>query len=70
MLPFLLLGAIGAAVGAWLLIAIGDEGFRPTVPWLLLVATVLFALSAQINRLIAPFAASGSDRRARRSRSR
>jgi uncharacterized protein len=60
MLPFLVLGAIGAAVGACLLIAIGDEGFRPTVPWLLLVATVLFALSTRINRLIAPFAASST----------
>lgn len=60
MLPFLLLGAIGAALGAWLLIAIGDKGFRPTVPWLLLAATVLFAFSVQINRLIAPLAASGS----------
>jgi uncharacterized membrane protein YfcA len=58
MLPILMLGTIGAAAGAWLLIAIGDKGFRPTVPWLLLVATVLFAASAQINRLIAPFAAS------------
>jgi uncharacterized membrane protein YfcA len=59
MLPFLALGAIGAAVGAWLLIAIGDAGFRPTVPWLLLAATVLFAFSAQINRLVAPLAVSG-----------
>jgi uncharacterized membrane protein YfcA len=60
MLPFLALGTLGAAFGAWLLIAIGDDGFRPTVPWLLLVATVLFALSAQINRLIAPLAASST----------
>lgn len=57
MLPFMVLGTIGAAIGAWLLITIGDEGFRPTVPWLLLLATVLFALSARINRLIAPLAA-------------
>ena len=60
MLPFMALGAIGAAVGAWLLIAIGDEGFRPTVPWLLLIATVLFATSAPINRLLAPLAASST----------
>jgi uncharacterized protein len=60
MLPLLVLGAIGGAVGAWLLIVIGDEGFRPTVPWLLLAATVMFAASAQINRLIAPFAASST----------
>jgi uncharacterized protein len=60
MLPFLVLGTVGAAIGAWLLIVIGDAGFRPTVPWLLLAATVLFAFSAQINRLIAPLAASGT----------
>jgi uncharacterized membrane protein YfcA len=60
MLPFLVLGTVGAALGAWLLIVIGDTGFRPTVPWLLLAATVLFALSAQINRLIAPLAASST----------
>lgn len=62
MLPFLLLGIVGAGLGAWLLIAIGDEGFRPTVPWLLLAATVMFAFSAQINRLIAPLAASSTVR--------
>jgi uncharacterized membrane protein YfcA len=60
MLPFLVLGTVGAAVGAWLLIVIGDAGFRPTVPWLLLVATVLFAFSAQINRVIAPLAESST----------
>lgn len=59
MLPLLVLGTIGAALGAWLLIAIGDAGFRPTVPWLLLAATLLFACSARINRLIAPLAATG-----------
>lgn len=60
MLPLLVLGMIGAAAGAWLLITIGDEGFRPTVPWLLLAATVLFAASARINRAIAPLAASST----------
>jgi uncharacterized membrane protein YfcA len=59
MIPFLVIGIAGGAIGAWLLISIGDDGFRPTVPWLLLLATVLFALSGHINRAIAPFAASG-----------
>jgi uncharacterized membrane protein YfcA len=60
MLPFMALGTVGAALGAWLLIAIGDNGFRPTVPWLLLLATALFAASVQINRLIAPFATAST----------
>lgn len=59
MIPFLVIGVIGAAVGTWLLIAIGDEGFRPTVPWLLLLATLLFVFSPRINGLVAPLAASG-----------
>jgi uncharacterized membrane protein YfcA len=59
-LPLLGLGAVCGGIGAWLLIVIGDEGFRPTVPWLLLAATIMFAASAWINRLIAPFAASNS----------
>jgi uncharacterized protein len=59
MIPFLIFGIAGGAIGALLLIFIGDEGFRPTVPWLLLLATVLFALSGHINRAIAPFAAKG-----------
>jgi uncharacterized protein len=48
------LGAAGAAVGAWLLIAIGDAGFRPTVPWLLLLATLLFAFSGSIRAVVWP----------------
>lgn len=52
MLPFLLTGAVGAIAGVWLLIAIGDAGFRPTVPWLLLLATVLFAVSGTLRRVV------------------
>lgn len=51
MVGFAFLAVIGAAFGALVLIWIGDEGFRPTVPWLLLLATLLFAFSGQIRRL-------------------
>ena len=56
--PFAVIGVIGAAAGVWILITLGDSGFRPTVPWLLLLATALFAGSGLIRRL-APIAGQG-----------
>ncbi|TAK47984.1 MAG: sulfite exporter TauE/SafE family protein [Xanthobacteraceae bacterium] len=53
--PFAAIGAVGGLGGGMLLIGLGDAGFRPLVPWLLLVATILFALSGRIRALIAPF---------------
>ncbi len=58
--PFSIIGAIGGIVGAVLLVRLGDVGFRPLVPWLLLVATVLFALSGRLRQFIAPFVESRS----------
>src|SRR5690606_26400497 len=47
-LPYGLLGIAGGLVGGWLLVAIGDSGFRPLVPWLIGFATVTFAFSNHI----------------------
>lgn len=58
--PFSVIGAIGGIFGAVLLVKLGDIGFRPLVPWLLLVATVLFALSGRLRQFIAPFVESRS----------
>ena len=55
LISFSLIGVAGGALGAFGLIWIGDGGFRQLVPWLLLVATLLFALSAQIRTVIAPW---------------
>ncbi|MBN9584924.1 MAG: hypothetical protein BGN84_18885 [Afipia sp. 62-7] len=55
MIPFSIIGLIGGGVGAVLLIWLGDKGFRPLVPWLLLLATLLFAFSAQLRAFVAPF---------------
>lgn len=55
MMPFAIIGLIGGAVGAWLLIWLGDAGFRPLVPWLLLIATLLFAFSGHVRAIVAPW---------------
>ena len=55
MIPFAIIGLIGGGIGALLLIWLGDGGFRPMVPWLLLVATLLFAFSTQIRAFVAPW---------------
>ena len=44
--------ALGALVGAALLVALDDVTFRGMIPWLLLVATVIFALGPSITRRI------------------
>ncbi|MFP4080675.1 MAG: TSUP family transporter, partial [Ectothiorhodospira sp.] len=48
-----LLGGLGGALGALLLLATSDAAFRVIVPWLLLVATALFAFGPRLNRLLA-----------------
>jgi uncharacterized membrane protein YfcA len=57
--PFAIMGVIGSMLGVWLLVRIGDAGFRPTVPWLLLLATVLFAFSKRIRVMAAPWSHEG-----------
>jgi uncharacterized membrane protein YfcA len=44
-------GIIRGMAGALLLIRLGDEGFRPLVPWLLGLATLTFALGERIQGL-------------------
>lgn len=56
MIPFVVIGAVGAILGAWLLIWLGDGGFRPLVPWLLLFATIMFAFSRPIRTFIVSWA--------------
>ncbi|MGB3043163.1 MAG: sulfite exporter TauE/SafE family protein [Xanthobacteraceae bacterium] len=60
MLPFTLIGLAGGAIGALLLIWLGDKGFRPLVPWLLLSATLMFAFSDRIRELTKPLAHKGN----------
>lgn len=49
-LAFLVAGALGGALGAVLLLLTGDARFRALIPWLLLLATLLFALGPWLQR--------------------
>lgn len=53
-LPVLLLaGVLGGLLGGLLLLAGGDQLFSLLIPWLLLLATALFAASPWLGRLVA-----------------
>lgn len=53
-LPLLTLVAfLGGIAGGLLLLATSNAAFSKLIPWLLLVATVLFAFSAQLSRFVA-----------------
>ena len=52
LVSFLIVGVLGGAVGAWLVLWLGDARFRACVPWLLLVATVLFAAGPWLVRVM------------------
>ncbi len=51
--PLLLAGLIGGLGGGLLLLASGDEVFAVLIPWLLLLATALFAASPWLSRALA-----------------
>jgi uncharacterized membrane protein YfcA len=46
----LLPSAVGGALGAWLLLALGERVFAEVVPWLLIVSAALIAAQPLINR--------------------
>lgn len=56
MIGYAITALVGGALGAVLLVWLGDDGFRPTVPWLLLAATLLFAGSDRLRTAVAPWA--------------
>ena len=47
-----LASALGALVGALILIALDNVTFRGLIPWLLLFATIVFALGPRIARAV------------------
>ena len=52
-----IIAAIGGVVGGLLLLAVSNAAFMQMVPWLLLLATALFAFSKQISGLVVRFKA-------------
>ena len=53
LLVVLVLGTLGGAGGALLLLATPEQAFRGIVPWLLLFATLLFAFGPTLQRRLA-----------------
>lgn len=49
-LTVLLIGTVGGAAGALLLLATPDQAFRGIIPWLLLFATLAFAFGPALQR--------------------
>jgi uncharacterized membrane protein YfcA len=49
LLQMLVLSLIGGAIGAWLLLQVPETTFRRAIPWLLLLATVLFVCGRHVN---------------------
>ncbi|MEH6389796.1 MAG: sulfite exporter TauE/SafE family protein [Pseudomonas profundi] len=52
LLPLMLAALIGGLVGGLILLTTTDQTFTLLIPWLLLVATLLFTFSRQLGRLV------------------
>lgn len=52
-LAIVIIGGLGGVVGAGLLLLTTDDGFRGIIPWLLLLATLLFAFGPALQRYLA-----------------
>lgn len=52
-LILILVSLIGGICGGLLLLAISNAAFSKLIPWLLLIATALFAFSGQVQRIVA-----------------
>jgi len=59
LLPVAISGIIGGVIGANILLRIPQATFMRMVPWLLLVATMLFMFSPQITRRVGAFVGEG-----------
>lgn len=60
-LPLSIVSLIGGLIGAWLLLALPESVFNVAVPWLLLLATLLFLLNEPISRHLRKNAALQKD---------
>lgn len=58
-MPLLITGVVGGVVGAWVLLKTPQSTFMQLVPWLLLIATLIFMFSGRITRWVRRRTASG-----------
>jgi len=51
-IPLTVIGIVGGILGAWVLLITPQKTFMHLVPWLLLIATLIFMMSARISRWV------------------
>ena len=59
MMPLLITGVLGGLGGAWILLKTPQQTFMMLVPWLMLSATIIFAMSGKVTQWVRRRAASG-----------
>ena len=57
--PLLITGVLGGVLGAWTLLITPQSTFMRLVPWLILIATIIFAMSGRVTRWVRQRTASG-----------
>jgi len=58
-MPLLITGVVGGLLGGWTLLRTSQTTFMRLVPWLILIATVIFAMSARVTRWVRRRTSSG-----------
>jgi len=59
MTPLLVTGVIGGILGGWTLLKTPQTTFMRLVPWLILIATIIFTMSGRVTRWVRRRSASG-----------
>jgi uncharacterized protein len=57
--PLLVTGVLGGVLGGWTLLKTPQTTFLRLVPWLMLAATIIFAMSGRVTRWVRQRSASG-----------
>jgi len=59
MMPLLVTGVIGGILGGWTLLKTPQTTFMRLVPWLILIATIIFTMSGRVTQWVRRRSASG-----------
>ena len=57
--PLLITGVVGGILGGWILLITPQSTFMRLVPWLILIATIIFAMSGRVTRWVRRRTTSG-----------
>lgn len=61
-MPLLVTGIVGGTLGGWTLLKTPQSTFMRLVPWLILIATLIFAMSGRVTRWVRRRTAAGEHR--------